>query len=161
MAKSGEKMIYSLCSSFSNPQCQIGNGWLLSGSTASSQRRHRHNRFVKLTAELRVFCAFLPYKSPYSGEILLHHGGFQVKTFMSPYKKKKGQFVLLTSTCIQTLYFLQTSEMAMRGSKAPYTVVPAVALTKKGTKPCKGTNKKDDFTYRKKQIYMQYLQLCN
>lgn len=34
------------------------------------------------------------------------------------------------------LYFLQMSEMAMRGSKAPYTVVPAVALTKNGTKPC-------------------------
>lgn len=50
--------------------------------------------------------------------------------------------MLLTSTCIQTLYFLQTSEMAMSGSKAPYTVVPAVALTKKGTKPCKGTNTK-------------------
>lgn len=37
------------------------------------------------------------------------------------------------------LYFLQMSEMAMRGSKAPYTVVPAVALTKKGTRPCGDT----------------------
>lgn len=55
--------------------------------------------------------------------------------------RTKGRFVVLTSTCIQTLYFLQTSEMAMRGSKAPYTVVPAVALTKKGTKPCRVTSK--------------------
>lgn len=55
---------------------------------------------------------------------------------------KVNLFVLLTSTCIQMLYFLQMSEMAMRGSNAPYTVVPAVALTKKGTKPCKSTNAK-------------------
>lgn len=48
--------------------------------------------------------------------------------------------LLLTSTCIQMLYFLQMSEMAMRGSKAPYTVVPAVALTKKGTRPCGDTS---------------------
>lgn len=51
--------------------------------------------------------------------------------------------LLLTSTCIQMLYFLQMSEMAMRGSNAPCTVVPAVALTKKGTKPCTSTNKHD------------------
>lgn len=50
--------------------------------------------------------------------------------------------VSLTSTCIQMLYFLQMSEMAMSGSKAPYTVVPAVALTKNGTKPCRKTNKR-------------------
>lgn len=45
--------------------------------------------------------------------------------------------MVLTSTCIQTLYFLQMSAIAMRGSNAPYTVVPAVALTRKGTNPCK------------------------
>lgn len=47
---------------------------------------------------------------------------------------------ILTSTCIQILYFLQMSATAKRGSKAPYTVVPAVALTRKGTNPY--TNKK-------------------
>lgn len=43
----------------------------------------------------------------------------------------------LTSTCIQILYFLQISAIAMSGSNAPYTVVPAVALTRKGTNPYK------------------------
>lgn len=45
--------------------------------------------------------------------------------------------VILTSTCIQILYFLQMSAIAMSGSNAPYTVVPAVALTRKGTNPYK------------------------
>lgn len=45
--------------------------------------------------------------------------------------------MILTSTCIQILYFLQMSAIAMSGSNAPYTVVPAVALTRKGTNPYK------------------------
>lgn len=53
----------------------------------------------------------------------------------------KSPSVWLTSTWNQMLYFLQTSEIAMRGSKAPYTVVPAVALTKKGTNPWGGKDK--------------------
>lgn len=48
---------------------------------------------------------------------------------------------ILTSTCIQILYFLQMSATAKRGSNAPYTVVPAVALTRKGTNPW--ANRKD------------------
>ena len=47
-----------------------------------------------------------------------------------------GPSGILTSTCIQILYFLQMSATANRGSNAPYTVVPAVALTRKGTNPC-------------------------
>lgn len=59
----------------------------------------------------------------------------------SRWKNVQGHFSgspygILTSTCIQTLYFLQMSATANRGSNAPYTVVPAVALTRKGTNPC-------------------------
>jgi len=39
------------------------------------------------------------------------------------------------STCIQTLCLAHTSAIALNGSKAPSTVVPAVAPTKKGTWP--------------------------
>lgn len=49
--------------------------------------------------------------------------------------------MILTSTCIQILYFLQMSAIAMSGSNAPYTVVPAVALTRKGTNPYKKAQK--------------------
>lgn len=69
MAKSGEEMIYSLCSSFSNLQCQIGNGQLLSGSNESSQRRDRHNRFVKLAGELCICVCVPSLKKASCGEI--------------------------------------------------------------------------------------------
>lgn len=51
---------------------------------------------------------------------------------------------ILTSTCIQTLYFLQMSAIAMSGSNAPYTVVPAVALTRKGTNPYRKKHQESD-----------------
>lgn len=41
----------------------------------------------------------------------------------------------LTSTCIQSLCFSQTSAMRSSGSNAPCTVVPDVQLTRKGTAP--------------------------
>lgn len=101
-------------------------------------RGERHNRFVKLSGELCIpVYSFL--KIPSVDRYVC------VKNIL---KQAPGNiyahYVLLTSTCIQMLYFLQMSEMAMRGSNAPYTVVPAVALTKKGTKPCANTNKKND-----------------
>lgn len=105
-------MIYGLCSGFSNTRCWMGNGRLLSGSTGLRQWRDAPNRLVNLTGDLSV-------------------PPIETVTYE---KVETGSFAL-TSTCIQTPYFLQMSEMAMRGSKAPYTVVPAVALTKKGTKP--------------------------
>lgn len=49
---------------------------------------------------------------------------------------KKDQIVSLTSTCIHSECLWQISAMSLRGSNAPYTVVPAVALTQIGTKPC-------------------------
>lgn len=44
--------------------------------------------------------------------------------------------VSLTSTCNHSPWRWQTSAIASRGSKAPSTVVPEVALTRKGTEPC-------------------------
>lgn len=44
-------------------------------------------------------------------------------------------FLLLTSTWSQRLYFSHISAISCIGSKAPYTVVPAVAFTKRGTYP--------------------------
>lgn len=48
----------------------------------------------------------------------------------------KDKMIYLTSTCIHSECLWQISAMSLRGSKAPYTVVPAVALMQNGTKPC-------------------------
>lgn len=42
---------------------------------------------------------------------------------------------MLTSTCIQIEYFSQTSAISFRGSNAPNTVVPDVAITTIGHIP--------------------------
>ena len=42
----------------------------------------------------------------------------------------------LTSTCSHSPWRWHTSAIASRGSKAPSTVVPEVALTRNGTAPC-------------------------
>jgi len=42
---------------------------------------------------------------------------------------------MLTSTCIQIAYFSQTSAISFRGSNAPNTVVPDVAITTIGHIP--------------------------
>ena len=42
----------------------------------------------------------------------------------------------LTSTCSHSPWCWHTSAIASRGSKAPSTVVPEVALTRNGTAPC-------------------------
>lgn len=44
--------------------------------------------------------------------------------------------VSLTSTCNHSPWRRQTSAIASKGSKAPSTVVPEVALTRNGTEPC-------------------------
>lgn len=48
----------------------------------------------------------------------------------------------LTSTCSQRSCFSQMSAISSRGSNAPKTVVPAVALTKNGAAPCGMTRHK-------------------
>lgn len=53
---------------------------------------------------------------------------------------KKGNYqpdsrTWLTSTCIQSLCISQISAMSWSGSKAPNTVLPAVATTQKGVRP--------------------------
>ncbi len=50
-------------------------------------------------------------------------------------RQKRHRHSLLTSTCSQILYLSQMSAICGIGSQAPYTVVPAVAHTKKGCKP--------------------------
>lgn len=47
---------------------------------------------------------------------------------------------LLTSTWSQRLYFSHISAISCIGSKAPYTVVPAVAFTKRGMYPYNKNN---------------------
>ena len=49
----------------------------------------------------------------------------------------------LTSTCSHSPWCWHTSAIASRGSKAPSTVVPEVALTRNGTAPC-GKNEEGD-----------------
>lgn len=55
------------------------------------------------------------------------------------------------------------SATANRGSKAPYTVVPAVALTRKGTNPCanekapKNVNQQSKDSFKKLWTFSSYL----
>lgn len=57
----------------------------------------------------------------------------------------------LTSICNQQSYFSQTSAIASIGSKAPMTVVPAVALTKNGI--CiNSTSLNEDIVQKKKKL---------
>lgn len=57
-------------------------------------------------------------------------GQYSVKT-----REREQGWHALTSTCSHRLYFLQMSAICSMGSKAPSTVVPAVAFTMRGTAP--------------------------
>lgn len=70
-----------------------------------------------------------------------HHFNEFDRSFTKPRLDKRLRFCLphwwLTSTCIHSLCFSQTSAMWSSGSNAPCTVVPDVQLTRNGTAPWK------------------------
>lgn len=60
----------------------------------------------------------------------------------------------LTSTCSHRLYFSHMSAISSMGSKAPSTVVPAVAFTMMGTAPWTHTRRVNDVSVLCTKLYV-------